>query len=363
MCNLIKDAYFSKSFYWLGESLDHCFGCQYCRAIPNKKSSYSRLPSDVNPNFTNLPVVINLFYGDPLLQVDTTKRYLELLEEAKHKGPIIIITKGNLDALGEFSYDLNINIALSTIGKYHSIDKVSMHNFVNNIELLHKLPKVKFSCEFRPIMYGVNDSREVIDNLFEICSRNKLPIGYSGIQGQPDLVQYWKDNNIDLKPFPGYKFSVKKPISQECFDIIKDCSEKYGVPIFKKTSCLVSYTNGLGRDYNAHYYRPNEMNCSDCVMNATCSKFKNSLSSNAENLNSVIPFDFEIVHRINHKCLMHSTCPNPHPDCTKIAGYLVKIDEKITTTDVRVIKWLTGYTVIAPFYESNFVSKKWYRRI
>ena len=36
-----------------------------------------------------------------------------------------------------------------------------------------------------------------------------------------------------------------------------------------------------------------------------------------------------------------------------------KIEENITTADVRIIKWLTGYTVDANFIESENMSNKW----
>lgn len=80
---LIKDLCFSKSFVMLGDSTKKCFNCQYCRAIDNE-SHYSIIPSDVNPIFTNLPVVVNLFYGDPMLQLNNTLLYLEKLETTKH---------------------------------------------------------------------------------------------------------------------------------------------------------------------------------------------------------------------------------------------------------------------------------------
>ena len=35
------------------------------------------------------------------------------------------------------------------------------------------------------------------------------------------------------------------------------------------------------------------------------------------------------------------------------------IDEPITTSDVRVIKWLYGVTVDADFTEEPFISSKW----
>jgi hypothetical protein len=358
---LIKDIRISKSFYWLGQSLDHCFGCSYCRALTGKNTSYDRLPSSINPLFRELPVVINLQYGDPCLQADTTRHYLQRLEDDKHTGPVIIITKGNLKSLGPLAYDLKINIALSTIGKYHEVDKVSHYNFLENLDYLKCLPpRIKFSCEFRPIMYQINDDPDTIWSLFCLCSDYNLPIGYSGLQGDPELVKYWEENNLKFKPFPGYEFSMKKPVSQECYETIQECANFYQLPFFKKTSCLVSYTNNLLRDYNSHYYRPNELECKTCFMKSTCETFKNNLQFyDINKLRSLIPFDFEVVIKTNHKCLMHDTCPNPHQDCTKISGYLVSIKEKITTADVRVIKWLTGYTVAAPFYESPYISTKW----
>jgi hypothetical protein len=360
--DLLNELYISKSFCWLGKSLDKCFDCKYCRAKPKQDNKeWSILPTRINPNFTNLPVVINLFYGDPLLQIENTKKYLNLLEEENHQAPVIIITKGDLRHLGELSYNLNLHIALSTIGKESWVDSIGHKNFIKNLDYIKSNTNnnIKFSCEFRPIMYQVNDDIETIDNLFKLCAEYNLPIGYSGLQGSKDLIEYWKENNINLKPFPNYDFTIKKPISIECENILKECSQKYNVPIFKKTSCLISYNHDMERDYNAHYYRPNELNCKDCVMKDRCFKFKESQSKNIESIKNIIPFDFTIEYKTNHKCLLHDTCPHPHNDCTNITGNLINIKQKVTTADVRVIKWLTGYTVIAEFEESNYLSKEW----
>lgn len=350
----------TKSFYWLSHTLSNCFGCKYCRAQLNESKHYTTLPTEINPIFKSIPVVINLDYGDPLLQIDTTKEFLDRLEAAEHIGPVILITKGDISQLLPFRNKLQVNIALSTIGGSSELDCISHKNFLSNLEHLNKFPEnVKFSCEFRPIIYNINDGRDIIEPLFKLCSDNNLPIGYSGLQGTNDLVTYWSKQEITLQPFPGFNFSVKKPISDSCFALIRDCSITYNVPIFKKTSCLISYVNNLPRDYNAHYYRPNEMGCKNCVMHSKCTKFKQNLSLDPAVIRYIIPFDFELVHRTKHKCLMHDTCPNPHADCTRIEGNLIKIDETITTADVRLIKWLTGYTVIAPFYESSLINNKW----
>lgn len=52
-------------------------------------------------------------------------------------------------------------------------------------------------------------------------------------------------------------------------------------------------------------------------------------------------------------------CEFTTSDCSNISGNIIKINKKITTADVRVIKWLTGYTVDADFYESQQLSDEW----
>lgn len=97
-------ALFAKSFYLLGDSLNFCYDCKYCRLNYEKctEKHYNILPSEINPIFTNIPVAINLFYGDPLLQIENTINYLEMLEKVKHKGPVIIITKGDFKKISRY---------------------------------------------------------------------------------------------------------------------------------------------------------------------------------------------------------------------------------------------------------------------
>ena len=52
-------------------------------------------------------------------------------------------------------------------------------------------------------------------------------------------------------------------------------------------------------------------------------------------------------------------CEFPTEDCSHISGNIIHINNKITTSDVRVIKWLTGYTVDANFFEDAHISDAW----
>lgn len=361
---MIKTVDIEKSFYMLGKSLSHCYDCQYCRIKSTQKDivDYNVLPVGINKNFDVVPVAINLYYGDPFLQTEDTYNLLCRLRDTNHKGCIVIITKGDISNVewlknDEFK-DLNLHIALSTFGMSHEYDRHSHKQFLKNLQVDIRFKK---SIEFRPICFGMNDTPYVIESIFDIANQYGLPIGYSGLQGKPDTVKYWKDNDLHFEPFPLYSFGHKKSISKNVQMLFDDLSVAYNVPIFRKTSCLMSYVHNLERDYNAHYYRPNEMNCYSCRMRYKCFSFKNKLSLDKTKIEDKIPFDFEIIHKENHECILKTKgiCEFPTFDCSNINGNIIKINDKLTTADVRVIKWLTGYTVDADFVESQFLSNKW----
>lgn len=362
---MITNVDIEKSFYMIGDSKTQCFDCKYCRTknTQHKPISYNKIPSEINKSFINIPIAINLYYGDPFLQTDNTYNYLIRLKESNHKGPIIIITKGdisNIEWLKDDTFlNLDLHIAFSTFGMNHKYDNHSHQQMIDNLKIDIKY---KRSIEFRPICYGINDSYETIENVFKIANQYDLSIGYSGLQGKPETVEYWNEEGYDFKPYPGFNFGHKKSISNDVQNIFDELSIEYGVPIFRKTSCLMSYVHGLERDYNAHYYRPSEMNCNDCFMKEKCFDFKSKLTLDKSNIEHLVPFDFDIVYKKAHECILKTKkiCEFTTADCSNINGNIIKIDKKLTTADVRVIKWLTGYTVDADFEESQFLSDEWY---
>jgi hypothetical protein len=363
---MINNVNISKSFYTVGKNLTNCFACKYCRAalVSEEEFSYDIMPTDINKNFSKLPVTINLYYGDPLLQIPNTYKLLSDLNKRKHKGPVVIITKGDLNKLSKAfigDLDLDLHFAFSTFGVKHAYDNFSHMRMIENMKIMKNFPFIKSSIEFRPICYGINDSREIIESVFKVAERNGVAIGYSGLQGKPETQKFWELNKIKLEPYPGFKFGHKKSVSNEVQDIFDELSYEYGVPIFRKTSCLISHVHGLERDYNAHYYRPSEMNCECCAMKDKCFEFKSNLSTDKRLIEDYIPFDFEIVYKEKHECILKKKgiCEFTTDDCSNINGNIIKIDKKLTTADVRVIKWLTGYTVDADFEESQYLSDEW----
>lgn len=362
--NTTNIALFAKSFYLLGDSLDYCYDCKYCRLNGEKceEKHYNILPSEINSNFTNIPVAVNLFYGDPLLQIDNTINYLKKLEQVKHKGPVIIITKGDFSKFPDVAFDLDLHIAFSTFGVDSKIDGSTMERFENNLEQINKRKNnYKYSIEYRPIIYNVNDSVEAFDRVFRLAQKYNLAIGYSGLQGKSESVSIWQKEGIDdLQPYPGYKFGHKKIIDAKIMELFEKMAESYNVKVFRKTSCLFSYVHNLDRDYNAHYYRPSELGCKNCVMKDKCMDFKNNLPLEND-LHDIIPFNYEIINKKEHECILKQKgiCEFPTEDCSHISGNIIKIKDALTTSDVRIIKWLTGYTVDANFFESPYISEAW----
>lgn len=56
---MINGAYMMKSFYCLRKPLEKCFDCTYCRAFNDKNNipNYTIIPTEINPNFKNIPRV------------------------------------------------------------------------------------------------------------------------------------------------------------------------------------------------------------------------------------------------------------------------------------------------------------------
>ena len=75
-----------------------------------------------------------------------------------------------------------------------------------------------------------------------------------------------------------------------------------------------------------------------------------------------LPFGLKTVYKEDHQCRLHKEglCKFPSEDCMHIHGVLLTTDRILTTSDVRLIKWLTGYTVDAEFIESPYISEDWF---
>jgi hypothetical protein len=363
--NLFKDAYFSKSGMILGKELNHCFKCAYCRANNQQLLDYTKyLPSELNSNFSNIPVLINLFYGDPTLQIEGTMNLLDRLEKVGHKGFVVIITKGDMEVFRKVwhPYNLSVHFGISTFGVNSLYDGGNLERFERNLDICKDMG-VSYSIEYRPIIKNINDSNDAFNYVVNVAHKHNVGIGYCGLQVSEETRERFEKEGIRFEPYnENVGFGLKKFISKERENALRGIAKTNNVGTFKKTSCLIATAKGV-HDYNAHYYRPNEVGCYDCANKEICKTYKDTIFNNPDinALKGIIPFNFELITKDNHVCTLYKNglCQFPSYDCMHIQGKLIKIEDEITTTDVRLIKWLTGYTVDAKFIEVPFMSKAW----
>ena len=349
----MKEHFVGKSFFFVGESHTKCFDCSFCRA---KEESYTcnkmDIPHSINQIFKNCPIVVNCFYGDPFIdnhQSGVTFNYLDKLSNVGHSGIVVLIVRSNItkDIAKRLSeYNLNIVIGYSYFNS-KSFDRVS-----KSFKIMEQF-NIKHFLEFRPIIKNVNNNRKDIENAF-ILAKNTC-IGYSGLMTKGDIINRVKDKYPDMGLFDGQKPDLhKKLLDQETVDLLNEMSEKYGVSIHLKSSCAISTLLNIP-DYNAHYYRPNEVGCFDCPNIEICMNHK-ELNKDT----SMLPFQHQVKYVENSKCYMYNICEFPSKDCTNIKGDVIHTDQTMTTSDVRVTKWLTGYTVRPKtMIESHKLSDFW----
>ena len=104
-------------YYNMGKALDKCFDCKYCYIKDFRHENM------IYPDDTFLPVSVNMFYGDPMLQVDITVEILEGLEARGHKGKVVVMTKGDFSKMPDRKFNLDLWYIFSTFGIDHEMDR------------------------------------------------------------------------------------------------------------------------------------------------------------------------------------------------------------------------------------------------
>jgi hypothetical protein len=137
----------------------------------------TQMKNHVLPLDKTVPVAVNMFYGDPLLQIENTVSWLDKLEANGHTGVVLIVTKGDYSLFPKKKWKLNLHIAFSTFGKDSDMDGGSFENFKNNVKICGEYPH-KHSIEYRPIIKDINDDvREVM----ELAKEYNIPVAYGGL--------------------------------------------------------------------------------------------------------------------------------------------------------------------------------------
>jgi hypothetical protein len=217
-----------------------------------------------------IPVSVNNFYGDPMIQWDDTCNKLDNLLTYGHKGPVSIITKGVITEeravkLKEYCDKGLALIVLVSISELPQFEKIPSQHRYTNLKLLNKhgVPNIAY---VRPMVPPYNTSNEIIDKIFKNIDETGCKyVVASGFRGDDNIVG-------DMSPDDRKKWVLRvKLMTGEIFDRINANSEKLGMHLFTRTSCGVAAVLGLPQ-YNPYYYSPSLVKCKEtnCPLIGVC---------------------------------------------------------------------------------------------
>ncbi|MBU0597751.1 hypothetical protein KKF61_02000, partial [Patescibacteria group bacterium] len=301
-----------------------------------------------------LPVAVNNFYGDPVIQWKNTIKKLESLEKSRHAGPVGIIMKGELNEgkVAELKEKkgkgLNL-VTLISISELPELEGTGSAHRYENIRMLTEagVPAIAY---IRPMMPPFNTSEEVIGKIFsQLKEAGCTSAVTSGFRGDEALVER-------LAPDERVQWAMRvKVMPGEIFERIKKHAEANGIQLFTRTACAVSATTGSERTYNPYYNSPNLVKCAElnCPIQDTCAPLSESKEGSLE-LIKRLGFDVEFVPSNNGKACGVSgedrlKCPSCCTTCyfsSNIPHLLVK--GNVNLGDLAFIRFVTGMMAMQP---------------
>jgi hypothetical protein len=118
-----------------------------------------------------------------------------------------------------------------------------------SLKLMSAPPQRKYRTilYWRPLVPGLNDSPEHLDAAHQLAAHADATV-FTGLFYRDEIADYYRANNL---PEP-YGDTARRKIVPETLEARVLAAFDSATPLFRKTSCAVSYAHGLP-DYNGHY--------------------------------------------------------------------------------------------------------------
>lgn len=301
-----------------------------------------------------LPVAINNFYGDPVMQWKNTVEKLESLEASRHSGPVGLIMKGKLNekkvAELKEKKDRGLNlVTLISISELPDMEGTGLEHRYENIRLLTEagIPAIAY---IRPMMPPFNTSEEVIGSIFtRLKEAGCTSAVTSGFRGDEALVS-------KLSPDEHVQWAMKvKVMPGEVYQRIKKHAQENGVQLFTRTACAVAQATGSERTYNPYYNSPNLVKCADlsCPIQDTCAPMPTPKEGSVE-LIKRLGFDIEFVPgNFGKPCGISGEDRLKCPSCCTTCYFSKNIPHilvrgKVNLGDLAFIRFTTGMMAMQP---------------
>ena len=256
-----------------GLSLNHIQGCPldcaYCirhtyglwdqrqpRALMTDAEAVEELVNHryFQPHVT--PVQLFNRATDPFLPVvrPHTFAVLEDLDGRQLANHVLVITRhqmkpGDIDRLGLLKHiKVTLLFTYSGIGD-KGIEPYPSSVAAESLKLMSAPGRRKYRTVlyWRPLVPGLNDSGEHLDVAYELAQYADATV-FTGLFYRDEIAEYYKANGL---PEP-YEDTARRKIVPETLERRVLAAFDAATPLFRKTSCAVSYVHGLP-DYNGHY--------------------------------------------------------------------------------------------------------------
>lgn len=216
-----------------------------------------------------IPVSVNNYYGDPVIQWEDTLHKISVLSRDGHKGPVSIITKGYISPkmareLKEASKGLNLIVLVSISELPLNIEPIIPQGRYETLCSLNReeIPAIAY---IRPFIPPYNTTAKTIRKMYAKISETSTGTAIvSGFRGNDEII-------AGTNPAQKEKWVTRvKLMPDGISSIIEECSEKFGIKTFSRTSCGVSYKLGFKRSFNPYYNSPAASGCGTCPLKPTC---------------------------------------------------------------------------------------------
>ena len=255
-----------------GLSLNHIQGCPldcaYCirhtyglwdqripRALMSDDQAVEQLVNHryFQPHVT--PVQVFNRATDPFLPA-VRPHTLAVLEDLNSRGlrnHVLVITRhqmkpDDVDRLNALS-----SLKVSLLFTYSGIDDKRIepypsHVAADSLRLMSApgLRKYRTILYWRPLVPGLNDSDEHLDQAYALARHADATV-FTGLFYRDEIAAYYQANGL---PEP-YDETARRKIVPETLERRVLAAFDTSTPIFRKTSCAVSFVHGLP-DYNGH---------------------------------------------------------------------------------------------------------------
>lgn len=255
-----------------GLSLNHIQGCPldcaYCirhtyglwdqrqpRALTSDAEAVEQLVG--HPYFQAHVTPLQLFNRatDPFLPVvrPHTLAVLEDLDGRGLRNYVLIITRHQMKPNDVERLNQLVNLKVTLLFTYSGIDDTRIEPYPSSVAAeslkLMSAPtyrKYRTILYWRPLVPGLNDSPEHLGRAYELSQCADATV-FTGLFYRDEIAAYYEASGL---PQP-YEDTARRKIVPETLERRVLAAFDGSTPLFRKTSCAVSFVHGLP-DYNGH---------------------------------------------------------------------------------------------------------------